>query len=85
MGLIFYEMLEDFSTHHERYQLFNLIRKDHKVSPKFQARFPMESELILKMTALSPEERPNIEELINQIDKILEVTVFTKELKESDV
>jgi len=72
LGLILSEMLANLSTHHERYQLFNMLRKNHELPTELKTKFAKESELILKMTALSPEERPSAEELIMEIDQLLE-------------
>jgi len=71
LGLILCEMLADLSTHHERYQLFNSLRQTRELPPKFKTRFERESELILRMTAHSPEERPTTEEIMAEIDRLL--------------
>jgi len=72
LGLIFYEMLIEFSTNHERYEHFDKIRNTHTLSESFKKKFPAESEIILKMTSNSPEERPNAEQLIQEVNVLLE-------------
>lgn len=71
LGLILCEMLADLSTHHERYQLFNSLRQNRELPPKFRSKFHRESDLILKMTAQSPDERPTTEEIMAEIDRLL--------------
>jgi len=75
LGLILCEMLADLSTHHERYQLFNSLRQTRELPPKFKTRFVRESELILRMTAHSPEERPTTEEIMSEIDRLLQAHI----------
>ncbi len=71
LGLIFSEMLAGLVTHHERYELFRFLRQNHELPQEFKAKFEKESQLILKMTSESPEERPNAEAIIMEIDKFL--------------
>lgn len=71
LGFILAEMLAGLSTHHERYQLFRLLRDSHELSANFKAKYPRESELILKMTSFAPDERPTAEELISELDKLV--------------
>lgn len=75
LGLILCEMLADLSTHHERYQLFTSLRQSGELPPKFKSKFHRESELILKMTAQCPEDRPTAEEIMVEIDKLLQAQI----------
>lgn len=71
LGFILAEMLSGLSTHHERYQLFKLLRDSHQLPAQFKDKYSRESELILKMTSFSPDERPTAEHLIGELDKLL--------------
>ena len=75
LGLILCEMLADLSTHHERYQLFNSLRQNRELPAKFKTKFYRESELILRMTAHSPEERPTTEEIMAEIDRLVQAHI----------
>jgi len=75
LGLILCEMLADLSTHHERYQLFNSLRQNRELPAKFKTKFYRESELILRMTAHSPEERPTTEEIMAEIDRLMQAHI----------
>lgn len=72
LGLIFYEMLVNFVTNHERYEHFGMIREKHDVPTVFKKNFPAESEIILRMTATSPVERPTAGNIIIEVEKLLE-------------
>jgi serine/threonine protein kinase len=75
LGLILCEMLAELSTHHERYQMFTSLRQSSELPPKFRTKFIRESELILKMTAQCPEERPTAEEIMAEIDRLLQAQI----------
>lgn len=72
LGLIFYEMLVSFSTHHERYEHFGCIRETHELPTMFRKAHAAESEIILKMTNNLPADRPAADQLMMEVDKLLE-------------
>jgi len=72
LGLIFYEMLMNFVTNHERYDHFGMIRENHEVPAAFRTNFVAESEIILRMTLNLPKARPTAEKLIVEVEKLLE-------------
>jgi len=67
LGLIFYEMLVSFSTGHERYIHFNMIKHEHKLPESFMKHFEKESLLILNMTCKEPQDRPTLDELLQKL------------------
>jgi translation initiation factor 2-alpha kinase 4 len=72
LGLIFCEMLVNFVTNHERYDLFGLLRTKGELPTTFKKNFAAESEIILRMTSNLPEDRPTAEQLMIEVDKLLE-------------
>lgn len=72
LGLIFYEMLVSFSTHHERYEHFGGIRENQELPASFRKAHAAESEIILKMTNKLPANRPAADQLMVEVDKLLE-------------
>jgi len=72
LGLVFYEMLQNFATIHERVIAFNGLRNNHSVSEDFVKKFPKEAEIVLAMTSKSVEVRPTAEKLIPEIEKLIE-------------
>ena len=72
LGLIFYEMLIAFDTHHERYQHFAMIRNKRDLPMTFKRNFEEESEFVLRMTQTLPEDRPTSDQLLVEVDRLLE-------------
>jgi serine/threonine protein kinase len=72
LGLIFCEMLVNFVTNHERYNLLGQLRTKEELPATFMKNFAAESEIILRMTSKSPEDRPTAEQLMIEVDKLLE-------------
>lgn len=70
LGVILLELCCPFSTMMERSQVLTAVR--HGVVPqKARQQFPMEMDLVLRMTAIDPVERPTSEEVCEQLRKIL--------------
>ncbi|KAG7394203.1 Eukaryotic translation initiation factor 2-alpha kinase [Phytophthora boehmeriae] len=70
LGVILLELCCPFSTMMERSQVLTGVR--HGVVPqKARQQFPMEMDLVLRMTAIDPGERPTSEEVCEQLRKIL--------------
>ncbi|RLN48006.1 hypothetical protein BBJ28_00000392 [Nothophytophthora sp. Chile5] len=70
LGVILLELCCPFSTMMERSQVLTGVR--HGVVPqKARQQFPTEMELVLRMTAIDPAERPTSEEVCEQIRKLL--------------
>jgi len=67
LGLIFYEMLVSFSTGHERYIHFNMIKHEHRLPQSFVDHYEKESSLILSMTEKAPENRPSLDEILQKL------------------
>jgi len=73
LGIILYEMLSRFKTQMERGEsLADLIDK-RKLTNDFLKKFPQESELILLMTSMKPQDRPNGNWLVTEIVKIKDI------------
>ena len=65
LGLILLEMCNRFgTTQHERLLAFKTIRLERTVPERMAKEFPLESELVVKMTCRDPEERPDAAELL---------------------
>ncbi|GMF26229.1 unnamed protein product [Phytophthora lilii] len=70
LGVILLELCCPFSTMMERSQVLTAVR--HGVVPqKARQHFPMEMDLVLRMTSIDPGERPTSEEVCEQLRKIL--------------
>ncbi|GMF48009.1 unnamed protein product [Phytophthora fragariaefolia] len=76
LGVILLELCCPFSTMMERSQVLTGVR--HGVVPqKAREHFPMETDLVLRMTSIDPGERPTSEEVCEQLRKILAVSSTT--------
>ncbi|KAG2522295.1 hypothetical protein JM16_002209 [Phytophthora kernoviae] len=76
LGVILLELCCPFSTMMERSQVLTGVR--HGVVPqKARQQFPMEMDLVLRMTAIDPGERPTSEEVCEQLRKILAASSST--------
>ncbi|RLN53115.1 hypothetical protein BBJ29_005641 [Phytophthora kernoviae] len=76
LGVILLELCCPFSTMMERSQVLTGAR--HGVVPqKARQQFPMEMDLVLRMTAIDPGERPTSEEVCEQLRKILAASSST--------
>ncbi|CAH0479934.1 unnamed protein product [Peronospora belbahrii] len=70
LGVILLELCCPFSTMMERSQVLTGVR--HGVVPqKARQHFPMEMDLVLRMTSIDPSERPTSEEVCEQLRKII--------------
>lgn len=59
MGLIYLEMCSIFGTQGEKISVFTNLRKNNILPDEFKKSYPLESELISKMTSIDPTERPS--------------------------
>lgn len=76
LGVILLELCCPFSTMMERSQVLTGVR--HGVVPqKARQHFPMEMELVLRMTSIDPGERPTSEEVCEQLRKIMAASSTT--------
>ncbi|KAJ8522132.1 hypothetical protein ON010_g17734 [Phytophthora cinnamomi] len=76
LGVILLELCCPFSTMMERSQVLTGVR--HGVVPqKAREHFPMEMELVLRMTSIDPGERPTSEEVCEQLRKIIAASSTT--------
>ncbi|KAG6959562.1 hypothetical protein JG688_00010015 [Phytophthora aleatoria] len=70
LGVILLELCCPFSTMMERSQVLTGVR--HGVVPhKARQHYPMEMDLVLRMTSIDPGERPTSEEVCEQLRKIM--------------
>ncbi|KAE9227744.1 hypothetical protein PF004_g11280 [Phytophthora fragariae] len=70
LGVILLELCCPFSTMMERSQVLTGVR--HGVVPqKAREHFPMEMDLVVRMTSIDPGERPTSEEVCEQLRKIM--------------
>jgi serine/threonine protein kinase len=79
LGLIFYELLVNFVTNHERFEHFGLIKGRHELPENFKADFQAESDMILRMTSKEPQARPTAEQLIAEVNTLLTKLKMEKE------
>ena len=63
LGLILLEMFTIIKTGHERFNLFNDIRKSHKVPVILRRNYKYEADLILLMTSSNPKDRPTSDKI----------------------
>lgn len=76
LGVILLELCCPFSTMMERSQVLTGVR--HGVVPqKARQHFPMEMDLVLRMTSIDPGERPTSEEVCEQLRKIIATSSTT--------
>ncbi|KAL4101535.1 hypothetical protein PRIC1_005287 [Phytophthora ramorum] len=76
LGVILLELCCPFSTMMERSQVLTGVR--HGVVPqKARQHFPMEMDLVLRMTSIDPGERPTSEEVCEQLRKVLAASSST--------
>jgi serine/threonine protein kinase len=64
LGLILLELIWPFSTAHERMKAFDLIRKSHKLPPEVVSAYPLESQLILRLTNPQPQLRSSVQDVL---------------------
>ncbi|CAI5727276.1 unnamed protein product [Peronospora destructor] len=76
LGVILLELCCPFSTMMERSQVLTGVR--HGVVPqKARQNFPMEMDLVLRMTSIDPGERPTSEEVCEQLRKVIAASSIT--------
>lgn len=63
LGLILMEMFTLIKTSHERFKLFNDLRKSHHIPDFIRKNFQLEANLILLMTSSDPKDRPSSEKI----------------------
>jgi len=70
LGLILFEIFYPFMTRMEKTDLQSQLREKNMLPMKFSEKLPKLSELIISMTAKISEERPDIQDIIDNFDKI---------------
>lgn len=65
LGLILFEMFTKINTEHERLNMFNDIRKNHKIPEALQKNYKFEANLITLMISSNPKDRPSSEQIEN--------------------
>ncbi|XP_050981697.1 interferon-induced, double-stranded RNA-activated protein kinase [Labeo rohita] len=68
LGLIYFELIWNLITVHERKKIWDEIRSRH-FPPQFSKKFKFEHKLIEQMLSPRPEERPDASELIRELDR----------------
>nr|AQM74582.1 double-stranded RNA dependent protein kinase [Schizothorax richardsonii] len=68
LGLIYFELIWNLVTVHERKKIWEDVRI-RIFPPQFTKKFSFEHKLINRMLSPSPEERPDISELISDLDR----------------
>ncbi|XP_073690903.1 interferon-induced, double-stranded RNA-activated protein kinase [Garra rufa] len=68
LGLIYFELLWNLFTAHERKKIWDDIRM-RDFPPQFSKKFSFEHKLIDQMLSPSPEQRPDASELIKELDR----------------
>lgn len=63
LGLILLEMFTVIKTGHERFKLFNDLKKSHFIPEILQKSYQNEANLILLMTTSNPKDRPSSEKI----------------------
>ncbi|KAL1263688.1 hypothetical protein QQF64_006427 [Cirrhinus molitorella] len=72
VGLIYFELIWNLYTVHERKKIWDEIRSRH-FPPQFSKKFIFEHKLINQMLSPSPEERPDASELIRELDRFTDI------------
>ncbi|XP_077073607.1 interferon-induced, double-stranded RNA-activated protein kinase [Siphateles boraxobius] len=68
LGLIYFELLYNIITAHEKKKIWEDIRRNRVFPPKFSKEFSFEHKLIERMLSASPKDRPDATELIRELD-----------------
>ncbi|XP_058650853.1 interferon-induced, double-stranded RNA-activated protein kinase [Onychostoma macrolepis] len=68
LGLIYFELIWNLFTSHEKKKIWEDIRS-RDFPPQFSKKFNFEHKLIDRMLSPSPEERPDASELIRELDR----------------
>ncbi|ROK15907.1 Eukaryotic translation initiation factor 2-alpha kinase 3 [Anabarilius grahami] len=80
LGLIYFELIYNLATIHEKRKIWEDIRR--RVFPlQFSRKFSFEHKLIQRMLSPSPEDRPDASELIRELDQYSTVLEPDKDIK----
>lgn len=71
LGVIFFEMLNNFSTEHERVMIMNDFRRKKIIPAEIMEKFSQESLLMLSMIDNNPKLRPSASEALAEIERII--------------
>ncbi|KAM6997179.1 interferon-induced, double-stranded RNA-activated protein kinase isoform 2-T2 [Tautogolabrus adspersus] len=78
LGLIYFELLWNFSTGHERKAVWEDVR-NQKPPQGFSRKFPLESQIIKSMLCVKPEERPEASRLKSDLEDCSRILTALKE------
>lgn len=81
LGLILLELIYIFNTRMEKQEIFENLRIKKTLPPVISLNFPLLSELILLMTELNPERRPNISQCRSLLQNIVKSVKRAEEIK----
>lgn len=81
LGLIYFELIYNFITMHEKKKIWEDIRRNRVFPPKFSNEFSFEHNLIERMLSASPKDRPDATELIRELDQYFTVLKADKDIK----
>lgn len=71
LGMILFEMLNNFRTQHERIEKMKDLRNHGVIPSDMLAKCPEESSLVLKMTESNPAERISAIQALSEIERLL--------------
>ncbi|XP_060895373.1 interferon-induced, double-stranded RNA-activated protein kinase [Labrus mixtus] len=78
LGLIYFELLWNFSTGHERKEVWEDVR-NQKPPQGFSHKFPLESQVIKSMLCVKPDERPEASRLKSDLEECSRILTALKE------
>ncbi|KAK7149068.1 hypothetical protein R3I93_013161 [Phoxinus phoxinus] len=81
LGLIYFELIYNLITAHEKKKIWEDIRRNRVFPPKFSKEFTFEHKLIDRMLSASPDDRPDATELIRELDQYFSVLKTDKDIK----
>uniref|UniRef100_A0A0K0DU76 non-specific serine/threonine protein kinase n=1 Tax=Strongyloides stercoralis TaxID=6248 RepID=A0A0K0DU76_STRER len=84
LGMVFYELLSDFSTRSECYNAFLQLRKTEKLPIEFCKKYPKKSKMIESMVCKDPLQRITAKELLEKMNQTVNVEAFHFILSEND-
>uniref|UniRef100_A0A0N5BAT7 non-specific serine/threonine protein kinase n=1 Tax=Strongyloides papillosus TaxID=174720 RepID=A0A0N5BAT7_STREA len=84
LGMVFYELLSDFSTRSECYNAFMQLRKTGKLPIEFCKKYPKKSNMIESMVCKDPLQRMTAKELLEKLNQTVNVEAFHFVLSEND-